>query len=103
MRKYKNMIQFVTICDDFNGKLMSYDTVNIPKCAQGSILHVGSWVIIDKEICLVQKGDIWPGILQRILYTRYISSVNLTKHSAGAKLKQCHCDGEGGGGGCRSS
>ena len=55
MRKYKNMIQFVTICDDFNGKLMSYDTVNIPKCAQGSILHVGSWVIIDKEICLVQR------------------------------------------------
>ena len=39
-KKYKNMIQFVTICDDLYGKLMSYDTVNIPKCAQGSILHV---------------------------------------------------------------
>ena len=45
---------------------------------------------------LVQKGDIWPGILQRVLYTRYISSVNLT-NTAGAKLKQCHCDGGGGG------
>ena len=46
----------------------------------------------------MQKEYIWPIILQRILHTRYISYVNLTKHSVGAKLKQCHCDGEGGGG-----
>ena len=52
IQKYKNMIQFVTICDDFYGKLMSYDAIDIPKCAQGSILHAESWVIINTKNCV---------------------------------------------------